>query len=104
MPNLRYLFIVLETEVSSSDDVDLLDFMVFSADVILEKLEIVEIRGVVGSRAEFQFIKLLLASTPCLRRIQIEKDITVDPKEELRISRELLQIPRASTCSQIIWN
>ncbi|KAK1394854.1 hypothetical protein POM88_013910 [Heracleum sosnowskyi] len=95
---------VLETKVDSSDDVDLSDFMAFFADMILEKLENVEIRGVVGSRAEFQFIKLLLASTPWLRRIKLEKKNTVDPKEELRISRELLQIPRASTSSQIIWN
>ncbi|KAL8115779.1 hypothetical protein AgCh_022326 [Apium graveolens] len=103
-PNLRHLYIVQDCEVSSSDEADLLDFMAFSADMILEKLEIVEIRGVVGSRAELQLIKLLLACTPRLRRIELEKDITVDAKEELRISRELLQIPRASTSSQIIWN
>ncbi|XP_074330249.1 F-box/FBD/LRR-repeat protein At1g13570-like isoform X2 [Apium graveolens] len=97
-------FFLEDCEVSSSDEADLLDFMAFSADMILEKLEIVEIRGVVGSRAELQLIKLLLACTPRLRRIELEKDITVDAKEELRISRELLQIPRASTSSQIIWN
>ncbi|KAK1374535.1 hypothetical protein POM88_030728 [Heracleum sosnowskyi] len=100
-PNLQYLDIQLESKVNSSDDVDL---MVLWADIILDQLKTVEIKGIVGSRAEFQFIKLLLASTPSLRRIKLEKDKTIsDPKEELKISRELLQFPRASTAAQITW-
>ena len=82
---------------------DAFDFVVSSAHMILDKLEVVEMHGMVGSKAEFQLIKLLLASTPWLRRIELNKDITVDPEEELRILQELLQIPRASTSSKIVW-
>ncbi|KAK1374536.1 hypothetical protein POM88_030729 [Heracleum sosnowskyi] len=100
-PNLQHLGIQLESKVNSSDDTDL---MVLWVDIILDQLTTVEIKGIVGSRAEFQFIKLLLATTPSLGWIKLEKDKTInDPKEELRISRELLEFPRASTAAQITW-
>ncbi|KAL1814961.1 hypothetical protein ACET3Z_017535 [Daucus carota] len=102
-PNLRHLYIKLGNGVYSSNNMDALDFVVSTAHMILDKLEVVEMHGMVGSKAEFQLIKLLLASTPRLRRIELHKEITVDPEEELRILQELLQIPRASTSSKIIW-
>ncbi|WOG99811.1 hypothetical protein DCAR_0519167 [Daucus carota subsp. sativus] len=102
-PNLLHLDINLENGVNSSDNMEAPDFMVSSAHMILDKLKVVEMHGIVGSKAEFQLIKFLLASTPWLRRIELYKDTTVDPKGELRILQELLQIPRASTSSKIIW-
>lgn len=83
---------------------DILNSMVLPVDMILDQLETVEILGMVGSRVEFQFIKILLGSTPSLGWIKLKKNITVDdPKKEMRILRDLLLIPRASTSSQIMW-
>ncbi|XP_017248843.1 FBD-associated F-box protein At4g13985-like isoform X2 [Daucus carota subsp. sativus] len=107
MPRINALvlddFFLEENGVNSSDNMEAPDFMVSSAHMILDKLKVVEMHGIVGSKAEFQLIKFLLASTPWLRRIELYKDTTVDPKGELRILQELLQIPRASTSSKIIW-
>ncbi|KAK1385289.1 F-box domain-containing protein [Heracleum sosnowskyi] len=103
-PKLRYLFVRLEPKVNGNDDMVFLNSMVLPVDMILDQLETVEILGIIGSRVEFQFIKILLGSTPSLRWIKLKKNITVDdPKEELRILRDLLLIPRASTSSQIKW-
>ena len=74
-------------------------------DRILDKLETVDILGTVGSRCELHFIKLLLASFPSLIWMKISKSDTIgDPREELRILREVTQLPRASTIAKIIWN
>ncbi|KAK1370880.1 hypothetical protein POM88_036972 [Heracleum sosnowskyi] len=103
-PNLQNLNIRLDTELNSSDDMDLLDWMVLSGDMKLEQLEYIEIQGMVGSRTEFQFIKLLLASAPSLQLIKLVKNRTVDdPNKELRILQELLQFPRVSPTAQIKW-
>lgn len=103
-PNLQNLNIRLDTELNSSDDVDLLDWMVLSGDMKLEQLEYIEIQGMVGSRTEFQFVKLLLASAPSLQLIKLVKNRTVDdPNKELRILQELLQFPRVSPTAQIKW-
>ncbi|KAK1374528.1 F-box domain-containing protein [Heracleum sosnowskyi] len=103
-PNLRYLYIRLEAKANSSSITDLWISMVLPNNLILNQLETVDILGMVGSEAEFQFIKFLLASTPSLRWIKLKKHITVDsPHKKLRILQALLLIPRASTSSQIIW-
>lgn len=103
-PKLRYLFVRLVPKVNGNDDMDFLNSIVLPDDMILDQLETVEILGMVGSRVEFQFIKILLGSAPSLRWIKLMKKITFDnPKEELRILRDLLLIPRASTSSQIKW-
>lgn len=72
-------------------------------DMVLDHLKTVKISGMVGLRAELEFIKLLLASSPSLRWIKLLNTAVSDPREESRISRVLLQFPRASTAAQIIW-
>ncbi|KAK1366683.1 hypothetical protein POM88_042244 [Heracleum sosnowskyi] len=105
-PNLRYLNISLEPKVNSNDDMDL---MALWGDMILNQLESVEIQGIVGTRPEFQFVQVLLASTPSLRLLKLNKYSTIDfpriddLKEELRIARALLLFPRASRSAQVIW-
>ncbi|XP_074332022.1 uncharacterized protein LOC141668907 [Apium graveolens] len=101
-PYLHTLDIDLDHGVHSSDGMDLLDLAMLSDHMI--RLETLKIYNLIGSRAEFQFLKLLLASSPSLKRIELKmKDIVDDPTEELRISQELLQIPRASNSAQIQW-
>lgn len=107
-PNLRKIYIRMVPEGKGRDGMDLtvslveqyLELPNFN-DMILGQLETVEIWGLVGSKAELHFIKLLLATSPSLRWMKLEYD--TDPEEESRISRELLRFPRASSAAQIIW-
>lgn len=71
-------------------------------ELIFNQLETLEIFGVVNS-SELQFIKLLLASSPSLRKMEISYSVTNDPEEALRILAELVRFPRASTTAEIIW-
>ncbi|KAK1354736.1 F-box domain-containing protein [Heracleum sosnowskyi] len=74
------------------------------ANMTLYQLKTVLIEGIVGLRSELHFIKLLLASSPSLKKIKLRKSpIIKDPKEELKILGELTRFPRASTAAQIIW-
>lgn len=71
-------------------------------DMILGQLETVKIWSLCGSEVELHLIKLLLATSPSLRWMKLEFYIN-DPKEESKISRELMRFPRASSAAQIIW-
>ncbi|KAL8157783.1 F-box/FBD/LRR-repeat protein At1g13570-like isoform X1 [Apium graveolens] len=109
LPNLEDLFIGLELEGRKSSNpagstverhLESLDWK----DVLLDRLEVVKINGVDGSRAELHLIKLILASSPLLRVISLACSKTVrDPEEKLRIEQELLLLPRKSMASQIVW-
>ncbi|XP_074326708.1 F-box/FBD/LRR-repeat protein At1g13570-like [Apium graveolens] len=101
--NLKYLYLhrielydliqiqhvlCLDHGVQSSDGMDLLDLAMLSDPMI--RLETLKIYDLIGSRAEFQFLKLLLPSSPSLKRIELKmKDIVDDP--------------RASNSAQIQW-
>ncbi|VFQ87515.1 unnamed protein product [Cuscuta campestris] len=66
----------------------------------MSSLEVLEITEISGSRAEMFFLKEVLASASSLREVSIgiaKCDATV----ELRISKELLQFPRASTKAEV---
>ena len=56
-------------------------------DMILYELKNVVVHGMVGSRLELHFMKLLLAPSPSPRRMKLCKSpVIVDPKEELKVS------------------
>ncbi|KAK1374509.1 hypothetical protein POM88_030702 [Heracleum sosnowskyi] len=75
-----------------------------SIDMILYHLRTVEIRCIVGSRAELQFIQFLLALSPSLRRLTFTYDTSIsDPREKLRISLKIKQFRSASTAAQVVW-
>ncbi|KAK1374522.1 hypothetical protein POM88_030715 [Heracleum sosnowskyi] len=108
---------VRDGKVKSKDGLDLVgssEHMVSSVvqylqsptlvEMIFDQLQTVKIHKMVGSRAELQFIKLLLASTPLLRWIKLLNTTIDDPKEESRILKELMSFPRASKDAQIIWS
>ncbi|KAK1374525.1 F-box domain-containing protein [Heracleum sosnowskyi] len=121
--NLRSLYLYMDGKVKSKDGLDLVgssEHMVGSSEhmvssvvqylqsptlveMIFDKLQTVKIHNMVGSRAELQFIKLLLASSPLLRWIKLLNTTIDDPKEESRILKELMSFPRASKAAQIIW-
>lgn len=87
-------------KVNSNNDVDLTALW---GDMIIDQLESVEIYGMIGTKPQLQFIKLLLASTPSLRLLKLNMNRRNSLEEELRISLELLLFPRASSSAQIIW-
>lgn len=73
------------------------------ANITLNQLQNVIMRDFLGSRAELLLTKLLLASSPSLKRMTLVHNNKVDgPKEDFRIARELLQFPRKSPV-QVIW-
>ncbi|KAL1825508.1 hypothetical protein ACET3Z_012286 [Daucus carota] len=112
-PNLQNLRIRLKPEGKSVDGTQSLtvssieEYLQFPdlVDLVLDKLETVDILGTVGSGSELHFIKLLLASSPSLVWMKISKGDTIaDPREELRILGEVTQLPRASPIAKIKWN
>ncbi|WOG94409.1 hypothetical protein DCAR_0313704 [Daucus carota subsp. sativus] len=106
-PNLQNLRIRLVTAMESLTVRGVGEYLQLPdlVDLILDKLETVDILGTVGSRSELHFIKLLLASSPSLIWMKISKSDTIgDPREELRILGEVTQLPRASTIAKIVWN
>ena len=62
-------------------------------DVVLDKLQIVQILGVIGVRSELQFLKILLTSSPSLQEISVFCSTAIsNPNEKLRIKQEFLQL------------
>ena len=74
-------------------------------DVVLSKLQIVQIHGVIGVRSELQFSKILLASSPSLKEISVfcNREIT-SFNEKMRIKQEFLQLPKKSQQAQLLWH
>ncbi|KAK1372972.1 hypothetical protein POM88_029165 [Heracleum sosnowskyi] len=114
-PNLQKLIIELEPKVKSGNGMNLSESgeLVVSPvvqylqspdliDLIFNQPETVEIEVLVDS-TELQFIKLLLTSSPSLRRMEISHYVIKDPEEALRILAELVRFPRASTTAEITW-
>ncbi|KAK1394867.1 hypothetical protein POM88_013923 [Heracleum sosnowskyi] len=72
-------------------------------DIILDQLKIVEIRDVMGSKAELLFIKLVLAIAPSLRRMTIFPNSNMtESKEEIKIFNQLFCCLKRSPV-EIIW-
>lgn len=114
-PNLQYLSIGpnpkgnsrdgLDLEAASKDSVKSVEMYLQLPirDMILDKLQTVDITGMVGSRAELRFIKLMLVSSPSLEIMSLGYSSSIDESVRSRISRELLQFNRcASTTVELI--
>lgn len=91
-PNLQFLLIEQGPKVKSLDGMEMVSsieqFLQLPnfINMILYQLRTVEIRCIVGSRDELQFIQFLLASSPSLRHLTFTCDPTItDPREKLRI-------------------
>ena len=80
---------------------DLLEVHYWS-DVPLNQLCKVDFVNVSGTRTELGFIKLLLATSPMLKKLFIELNLE-DVAEENRILRELTRFRRASPQAEIIF-
>ncbi|KAK1358288.1 F-box domain-containing protein [Heracleum sosnowskyi] len=107
MPILECLEIKVGTHMDRGVDIKLTTNQYLEsldcADISLNQLQNVTMRNFMGSRAELLFTKLLLASSPSLKRMTLVRSTEVDdPKEDFRIARELLQFPRKSPV-EIFW-
>nr|XP_017218150.1 PREDICTED: F-box/FBD/LRR-repeat protein At1g13570-like [Daucus carota subsp. sativus] len=97
LPNLENLIVTLDFKVTRSNSVDSAIERHLEAldweDVVLDKLQIVQILGVIGVRSELQFLKILLTSSPSLQEISVFCSTAIsNPNEKLRIKQEFLQL------------
>ncbi|KAL1808649.1 hypothetical protein ACET3Z_025639 [Daucus carota] len=109
LPNLQNLIVTLDFEVTRSNSADSAIERYLEEldreDVVLNKLQIVQIHGVIGVRSELQFSKVLLASSPSLEEISVFCSRAVsNPNEKLRIKQEFLELIKKSQHSQLLWH
>lgn len=75
----------------------------YGADLTLDQLQTAIFRNFWGSRAELLLTKILLASSPSLKRMTLVRNTEGnDPQQDFSSARELLQFPRKSTV-EIFW-
>ncbi|KAI3738995.1 hypothetical protein L2E82_29325 [Cichorium intybus] len=72
-------------------------------DFTLNRLQIVEIRSLEGSRLELLFIKLLLAHSPSLEKFTIRPSSASDVQKRLDIAKAVMQFPRASPKAKMFY-
>ncbi|GKA87694.1 hypothetical protein Tco_0809458 [Tanacetum coccineum] len=68
----------------------------------LDGLKTIEIVSVEGSRPELLFIKILLDHSLSLEKMIIRPRTTDDPHKMLKITRNVMQFPRASTKAKML--
>ncbi|KAK9276598.1 hypothetical protein L1049_006133 [Liquidambar formosana] len=56
-----------------------------------------------GLRPELELIKILLARSPALEKMFIERDVSIDKNAELYMTIELMRFRRASSKAEIIY-
>ncbi|XP_004239432.1 F-box/FBD/LRR-repeat protein At1g13570-like [Solanum lycopersicum] len=75
------------------------------SDVTLRHLRSVKFEGITGKRPEMELVKLLLAKSPMLVRMQIQPDIENGSVEtRLKVLTEITKFPRASPKAQVDYN
>ncbi|MFS8028378.1 putative FBD domain-containing protein [Helianthus anomalus] len=72
-------------------------------DLKLDHLETLEIYDFINLRLETEFVKLIMAKSPVLKKVRIELNDDVSVDEELKMLRELVSnpIPRASPSAKL---
>ncbi|WOH08811.1 hypothetical protein DCAR_0728259 [Daucus carota subsp. sativus] len=105
LPNLQKLRVTLTRSNSVDSAIESYLEALDWEDVVLSKLQIVQIHGVIGVRSELQFSKILLASSPSLKEISVfcNREIT-SFNEKMRIKQEFLQLPKKSQQAQLLWH
>ncbi|XP_024984158.1 F-box/FBD/LRR-repeat protein At1g13570-like [Cynara cardunculus var. scolymus] len=69
----------------------------------LNQLQIVDIRGLEGSKTELLFIKLLLAHSPSINKMTIQPSAACDASKRLNIAKDVMRFPRASPRAEIVY-
>ncbi|GJW44560.1 F-box/FBD/LRR-repeat protein-like protein [Tanacetum coccineum] len=91
-----------EEDSSSEEDIHSFTLEDYSH-IWLEHMRELHIRGFINSENEMNFVRLVLAKSPVLKKVRIFLDYgEVDEGEELQILQVLLSSPRASPAVEII--
>ncbi|KAI3719917.1 hypothetical protein L6452_20823 [Arctium lappa] len=86
----------------SQTAMNLLDLHDYS-NVILDHLREMEITNISNMKPEMDFVKLILAKSPMLKKVGMVIDNQVAVSSEVKMLRDLLQYQRASTKAEIVF-
>lgn len=89
-------------EAVSKTAMHLLDFQDY-LHVTLDHLRVIQIKDFTNMKPGMDFVKLILAKSSMLKLIHIMIDKRVDIHDEVKMLKELIQYPRASTRAEIIF-
>ncbi|KAI3763945.1 hypothetical protein L2E82_13943 [Cichorium intybus] len=101
-PNLETLFVTMVSNGKESSDT-LLDLQDYSG-LNLDHLKELEITSFHNYASEMEFVKLIMAKSPLLKKAQIELSESISVDEENKMLRDLLLLPfpRASPSANFI--
>ncbi|GJR30066.1 F-box/FBD/LRR-repeat protein-like protein [Tanacetum coccineum] len=89
-------------EAVSQIAMNLIDLQEYSH-FTLDHLRVIQIKDFSNMKPGMDFVKLILAKSPMLKLVDIMIDGFVDIHEEIKMLKELIQYPRASTRAEIIF-
>ncbi|KAL8229917.1 hypothetical protein R6Q57_014817 [Mikania cordata] len=102
-PNIETIVMEMQhdpKEAMSQTAMNLIDHGDYSY-VILDHLRALEITNFTRMKTGMDFVKLILAKSPILREVDIVINTQVDVYDEVKMLKELLLYPRASTRAEI---
>ncbi|KAI3731643.1 hypothetical protein L1987_62832 [Smallanthus sonchifolius] len=102
-PNIETIILEMQpnpTEAMSQTVMNLVDHQEYSY-VILDHLRAIRITNFTNVKTGMDFVKLILAKSPMLKIVDIEINKQVDIHGEVKMLKELLHYPRASTRAEI---
>ncbi|MFS8021678.1 putative FBD domain-containing protein [Helianthus anomalus] len=103
-PNVEKIIMEMEqhpTEAVSQTTMNLIDHQDYSH-VILDRLRILQILSFSNMKSGMDFVKLILAKSPMLRKVVISLNNGIDIHGKVSILTEMIQYPRASAKAEII--
>ncbi|KAI3818342.1 hypothetical protein L1987_12147 [Smallanthus sonchifolius] len=102
-PNIETIILEMQpnpTEAMSQTVMNLVDHQEYSY-VILDHLRAIRITNFTNVKTGMDFVKLILAKSPMLKIVDIVINKQVDIHGEVKMLKELVQYPRASTRAEI---
>ncbi|KAJ9563628.1 hypothetical protein OSB04_008788 [Centaurea solstitialis] len=102
-PNIREIVMEMyhdPNEAASQNAMNLLDLQDYS-NVNLDHLRELKITNMSNTKPGLDFVKLILAKSPMLKKLRIVVDKQVDMSNEVKMLRDLVQYQRASTKAEI---
>ncbi|KAJ9563629.1 hypothetical protein OSB04_008789 [Centaurea solstitialis] len=104
-PNIQEIVMEMNdnpNEAVSQNAMNLLDLQDYS-NVNLDHLRQLEILNMSNTKPGLDFVKLILAKAPMLKKVRIVVDEEVDTSNEVQMLRDLVQYERASTKAKIVF-
>ncbi|KAJ9563627.1 hypothetical protein OSB04_008787 [Centaurea solstitialis] len=104
-PNIQKIVMELyhnPNEVVSQNAMNLLDLEDYS-NLNLDHLRELKITNISNTKPGLDFVKLILAKAPMLKKVGITVDKQVDTSNEVKMLRDLLEYERASSKAKIVF-